>query len=66
LIVFPHGTSGLPPQRMSAVVRSGKVAPKNTDSPAPSETPSSAARFDPTASSTARTSSTRWSSDGTT
>lgn len=47
-----------------AVVRSGYVAAKRTDIGPPSEMPNSAARCEPTASITTRTSSIRCSSVG--
>jgi hypothetical protein len=48
----------------SASVFSGYVAAKSAESGPPSETPTSAACLDPTASITARTSSMRCSSEG--
>jgi hypothetical protein len=67
-VASPHGQSSVfssftsAPQRTSAVVRCGWLAANSIDRGPPSEIPISAARSDPAASITARTSSIRCSS----
>ena len=59
--MFQHA---LVPNTISAIVRSGYVAANSIAIGPPSETPSTTARSEPTASITARASSIRTSSDG--
>ena len=67
-VLSPHGQSSVlssltsAPARSKATVRSGKLAANSIDIGPPSDSPISAARSEPTASITARTSSMRSSS----